>query len=117
MLNVNNNFVHIVILNLYFRLLVILIPNICEENGDKKNTNKLSSSVVVSKLQLRQKHILEDVDEVKTQLLAVKPAEDMIDSEVISFMRESKTWSKKIEHFPKQKNLTYVEDPDKALCR
>ena len=71
--------------------------NLSEENGESKNTNHLSSSVVVSKLQLRQKHILEDVDEVKALLLAVKLAEDMTDSEVREnqepgCIREESSW-------------------------
>ena len=53
--------------------------------------------MVVSKLKLRQKHILEDAEEIQTQIVAVKLVPDMTDSEVIYFMRESRIWTKKIE--------------------
>ena len=55
------------------------------------------SSDLVSKLTLRQKHIMEDAEDFGNIVLGVKLATDLLDSEVIYYMRESKTWDKKTD--------------------
>ena len=66
--------------------------------GSLAPTNPASASPgQVSKLTLRQSHIMEDAEDFQSLILKVKLAPDMSDSEVIYYMRESKSWDKKID--------------------
>ena len=55
-----------------------------------------ASPDMVAKLTLRHSHILEDLEAFQKQMLDIKLATEMTDSEVIQYMRESKAWSKQI---------------------
>ena len=62
-----------------------------------------------AKLQLRLSYIQEDAKEIDTTISAVKAAKDLLDSEVIYFMREGKNWTKRVDELVSENRKFQLE--------
>ena len=65
--------------------------------GGQGQTSQRTSPDNVSKLTLRYNHIMEDANDFQKEIAVVKLATELADPEVIYYMRESKTWKKKVD--------------------
>ena len=71
-----------------------------------------SNTTKVAKLTLKQKHLVEDAEDFQKLIVEVKVAPSMTDSEVIYYMRLSRTWDKKVEDLVSDSRKFQVEALD-----